>query len=181
MLAGPAAAINIGFDPDSQSVVFGSSLEVDIVFSNSGGEIVSTYDLDITYDSSVLDATGVIFTTALGDELFFEVFSDALLSTRGIVDPFQLSLLSDLELPAIQGGDSITVATLMFDAIGVGTTKLGFVFDDFNDVKGSNALVLPIIADNGFVRVQAERAIPEPSAALLFFLGVVLLRPALRR
>ena len=104
VLAGPAAAVNIGFDPDSQSVVFGSSLEVDIVFSNLGGEIVSAYDLDITYDSSVLDATGVIFTTALGDELFFEVFSDAVLSTPGIVDPFQLSLLSDPELLAIQGG-----------------------------------------------------------------------------
>ena len=43
--------------------------------------IVSAYDLDILYDSSIVAATGVVFTTLLGDELSFEVFNALYVST----------------------------------------------------------------------------------------------------
>lgn len=173
-----AQAASIGFDPDNQSVANGSPVQVDIVFSDLGGEIISAYDLDVTYDASIISATGVVFASSLGDEFFFEVFNDFDLSTPGIVDLAQISLLSDSDLLAFQGGDSITAATLMFDTLGTGTTELGFVFNAFNDVKGSRGLVLDLDINGGSITVGS--AIPEPSAALLFAVGALLLRPRRR-
>jgi len=179
--AAPAGAVSIGFDPDSQSLMLGSTAQVDVVFSDLGGEVISAYDLDISYDPAVLDASGVLFSTALGDEFFFEVFNDFDLSTAGVVDLAQLSLLSDAELLALQGGDSVAVATLFVDAIGVGTTELDFVFDALNDVKGSNGAILPVLAGSGSISVGVAGApIPEPSATLLFAVGAALLLCALR-
>lgn len=176
LLASPAAAVTVGFAPAIQSVGLGDVLAVDVVFGDLGDEIISAYDLDITYDSSVLDATGVMFTSALGDELFFEAFNAFDLSTVGVVDLAQLSLLPDDILATLQPGDSVHVATLTFGAIGVGATDLGFVFDDFNDVKGRDAAILPVLAGNGRVVVEGVQApIPEPSAALLFVLGSLVL------
>ena len=176
-LASPAAAVTAGFAPPGQSVGLGDVIAVDVVFGDLGDEIISAYDLDITYDASILDATGVIFTSALGDELFFEAFNAYDLGASGVVDLAQLSLLPDAVLDALQTGDSVHVATLVFDAVGVGATDLGFVFDEFNDVKGRDAAILPILADTGRVVVEGvQTPIPEPSAALLFLVGSLVLR-----
>jgi hypothetical protein len=173
--APPAAAIGIGFDPDLQSVELGDAAAVDLVFSDLGGEIVSAYDLDITYDASVLDATGVVFTTALGEEAFFEVFDDFDVSAPGLVDLAQLSLLPDPVLAVVQGGAEVMVATILFEAVGVGTTDLAFSFDEFNDVKGRDGAVLPIVAGDGSVSVtRGPSPVPEPSGALLFGVGALL-------
>lgn len=175
--AQPAAAVDIGFDPSAQDVELGGTAEVDIVFSDLGDEIISAYDLDITYDTSVLDAIGVVFTTALGEESFFEVFNDFDVSTPGLVDLAQLSLLPDAVLAAVQGSADVVVATVLFDAVGVGTTGLAFSFDAFNDVKGRDGAVLPIVAGDGSVSVTRQSSpVPEPSAALLFALGALLVR-----
>jgi hypothetical protein len=173
----PSSAIGIGFDPDLQSVELGTAAAVDIVFSDLGGEIISAYDLDITYDASVLDATGVVFTTALGDEFSFEVLGDSDVSIPGFVDLAQLSLLPDAALAGIQAGDDVAVASIRFDAVGVGTTDLAFSFDEFNDVKGLDGAILPIVVGGGSVSVtrQSVAPVPEPSAALLFAVGVVVL------
>ncbi len=169
-------AISIGFQPASQSVVLGDSVLVDIVVSDLGGEIVSAYDLDIGYDAAILSAVSVTFGPLLGDEAFFEVFSDFDLSTPGLVDLAQLSLLSDAALLALQGGDSVVLATLGFATVGMGATSLDFTFDVFNDIKGLNALQLDIDAVAGTVGV-----IPEPHASLLFALGVLVFSRAARR
>ncbi len=169
-------AISIGFQPVSQSVVLGDSVLVDIVVSDLGGEIVSAYDLDITYDAAILSAVSVTFGPSLGNEALFEVFSDSDLSMPGLVDLAQLSLLSDAALLGLQGGDSVVLARLEFGTVGMGVTSLGFTFDRFNDIKGLNAEQLVIEAVAGNVAV-----IPEPHASLLFALGVVLFSRAARR
>jgi hypothetical protein len=176
VLSGSSAlAVTIGFSPDSQTVGPGDSLTVDIVVSDLGGEIVSAYDLDITYDASVIAATSVAFGPLLGDEALFEVFNDYDLSVPGLVDLAQLSLLSDAELLALQGGDSFALATLGFDAVGLGTSSLDYVFDAFNDIKGLNAQPLEVVAQSGAVSV-----IPEPGAALLFVVGVIAVGRAMK-
>jgi len=186
LLPSTALAVSIGLDPVAQSVQPGDAVSVDVVFSDLGGEVISAYDLDVTYDAAVLMATDVLFTTQLGDPdaLFFpEVFNDFDLSAAGLVDLSQLSLLFDDELFALQGGDTVTVATLAFKAIGAGTTELAFVFDAVNDVKGRDAAVLPIDASGASVRVEgpsSQSPVPEPSAALLFAVGSLLVARALR-
>lgn len=175
-LGQPALAATIGFDPDSQTVALGSGVQVGVVFSDLGSEVISAYDLDITYDPGVVDATGVLFTTALGDEFFLEVLSAFDVSTAGIVDLAQVSLLSDAELAGLQPGDSVTVATLLFASVGVGTSELGFVFDAVNDVKGRGGAILSLFEDTGSITVEGtdQAPVPEPSAALLFAVGAVL-------
>ena len=170
-----ATAITIGFSPASQTVGPGDTLWVDVVISDLGGEIVSAYDLDVTYDASVLSATGISFGQMLGDESWWEVFNDADLSVAGLVDFAQLSLLSDAELAILQP-DSFTLATLGFQATGPGTASLDFRFDAFNDITGLNAGVLDLDPASGIVQV-----IPEPHSALAFALGAFLVGTAIAR
>lgn len=169
-------AISIGFSPFSQDVAAGGSLQVDIVISDLGGEIVSAFDLDMIYDPSILSATGVSFGDILnGGDPFFS-FQDSDISTPGLVDLAELSLLSDIDLGAIQP-DSFILATLSFDTLSPGASSLNFVFNSFNDVKGANAQVLPLVVGAGNVTVVAS--VPEAGASLL--LGVGLFGLALSR
>ena len=177
LLAVSVNAATIGFSPSASAGNIGDPLSIDIVISDLGGEIVSAYDLDVTYDDAILSATGVSFTAALGDEGFFEAFYDSDLSTSGIVDLAGVSLLSDADLLALQGGDAVTLASLEFTVIANGASVLDFNFDAFNDVKGSNAQILPLDVNPGSVAAP----IPEPSAALLFFVGILVTRGVLQR
>lgn len=174
LVAEAAAAATIGFEPTSQTVDLGDPVSVDIVVSDLGGEIVSAYDLDILYDPGVLSAVQVSFGSGLGDPAAFEVLESSDLGTPGVVDLAQLSLLSDAELLALQGGDEVLLATLSFGTVAPGTTSLAFAFDAVNDIKGANAQVLDVIDEAGSVEVSGA-VIPEPSAALLFGIGSVLI------
>ncbi len=165
-----ASAITIGFSPASQAVGLGDPVLVDVVVSDLAGEIVSAYDLDVTYDSSVLSATDVTFGSFLGDEFFFEVFNDFDLSTPGVVDFAQLSLLADFELALLQP-DSFTLATLELDAVGLGISSLDFVAP--LDIKGSGASIIDVDPGSGSVQV-----IPEPHSALVFAVGALIVGAA---
>ena len=104
----------------------------------------------------------------------FEVFNDSVLSSPGLIDFAQLSLLSDASLLALQGGDNVVLATLSFDAVGGGTSSLDFSFAGFNEIVGSNAGILSVDAESAAVTVGAPAAtiIPEPTGAVLFLVGV---------
>ena len=163
-------AINLDFVPANQTVVVGNPVNVDVVISglNAANEIVSAYDLDVTYDNAVLTATKVSFGFLLGDPSFFEVLESFDISSPGIVDFAALSLLSDADLDALQG-DSVTLATLSFDSLSVGTSPLNFVLDQFNDVKGKNNEILSLEVGDGNISVAP---IPEPSTILLLGSGL---------
>ncbi len=169
LLVPSAQAISLDFVPASQEVVVGTSVSVDIVISglDLAGEIVSAFDLDVTYDSTVLQATGVTFGTSLGDPFFFDVVEDSDTSTAGVVDFAALSFLSNLDLADLQG-DSVTLATLSFDSIGVGTSSLAFILNALNDVKGLDPFI-PLTLTTGTGSVTA---VPEPGTILLFASGL---------
>jgi hypothetical protein len=171
LFAAPVHAATIGFAPASVIAAVGETFAVDVVVSDLGGEIVSAYDLDIVFDASVLSATGVAFSGALGGGAFL----DAILAP-GLVDLAGVSLLSDAALLALQGGGSVTLASIGFTKTGEGSSALDFVFDAVNDVKGANGQILALAAVPGSVA-----PIPEPSAALSFGAGLLVTGFALRR
>jgi len=166
VFASSSSAATIGFSPVAQSASLGDPVSVDVVVSGLGGEIVSAYDLDVTYDATVLDATSVTFSPFLGDPSFFEVFEGFNLGTVGVVDLAALSLLSDASLLSLQGGSSVVLATLEFMTVGFGTSLLDFSWDAWNDVTGAGGAPLDVESDSGSIDVPTP--VPVPAAIWLF-------------
>ena len=164
----PVLAVSVGFESASATVGLGDSFSVDVVVSDLGSDIVSAFDMDATYDPTVIAATDVTFGPMLGGGLPSSLQASDV-SSPGVVDFREVSLLGDSALNSVQSGnDSFTLATLSFDAVGLGTSQLGFVFDEWNDIKGSDNMILQTDPGTGTVNV-----VPIPGAVWLFASGLV--------
>ena len=161
------------------SLTEGDSFTVDVVVSDLGGEIVSAYDFNISWDTSFLSLDTVSFTDALAADPFDEVVGDAP-DGPGMHNVFGFSFESDADILARQGGDSVTLLSLAFDTLNAGMTSLAFAGSPFAggiiDVKGTNAeelqiaeLALPITID------PRQQGVPAPGAAMLLALGLATL------
>jgi len=163
-------AISLNFVPSNQAVLPGTPVTVDVEVSglSAAAEIVSAFDLDVLYDSTILTATDVTFGPLLGDPSF-EALTEFLFPSPGVVDFAELSFLPDSDLAALQG-DTVFLAQLSFDTLGVGSSSLAFVLDTFNDVKGRNGIILDLFPGSGSVDV-----VPEPATLVLMGTGLIAL------
>jgi len=182
--AAPARAVTISFDPSSSIVDVGDLVDVDVVISGLDAfeEIVSAYDLDVTYNSSIVNATGVTFGPFLGDETLGEVFNISVLGP-GRIDFAALSFLTDQELSALQP-DSFVLATLSFVALTPGTTPLIFDPDTIPGILivSFGALPIdPVTALPGEITVRGPIQTPEPSTLWLGLAGLLAVRKLRRR
>lgn len=163
------AAPTLSFSPSPQTFNVGDSAQVDVVISgleDSGlDEIVSSYDLSINYDSSILGFSNInIFENPFG----FVGGTDSNASTAGVIDFSLFSFEFDTDLQSIQG-DSIILATLGFDTLTAGTSALGF---DFTDVTGLGFSPLSLATMNGEISVNGVSAVPLPAAFPLMLSAV---------
>jgi hypothetical protein len=158
----------------------GDAFAVDVVVSglSSASEIVAAFDLDVTYEASILSATGVTFNTLLGDPDALPdpgAVNGAVL-TSGRIDFWALSFLPDAELLLLQP-DSFSLATLSFQAIGAGGTT-DLLFDPNTppgiDVKGlfGDRLDLDVNAASVTVTTAEPNPVPEPSTIWMCLLGL---------
>jgi hypothetical protein len=169
----PGQAIQLSFEPSGQTRDIGDPVSVDVVVSGletgAAPEIVSAYDLDVTWNPAILGFTSVTFGPSLGGPL--DAVQQAVL-TSGRLDFWEMSFLSDADLDALQG-NSVVLVTLGFQALAAGTSPLTFDAVTFPgiDVKGSNAAVLALDVNGGSVTVRDGGSPPVPEPGTLFLLG----------
>ena len=123
-----AQAITIQFVPADQTVNLGDLASVDILLSGLGEGVapsLGSFDLDVTFDPTILVPVSVTFGPFLGDPLDPLETLTAYLFAPGLVDLAEVSLLFDFELDALQP-NGFPLATLFFDTVGVGTSLLTF-------------------------------------------------------
>jgi hypothetical protein len=175
----PAHAIRIDLVPAVQSKLVGNAVGVNVVVSDltAASQIVSAFDLDVTYNPAILNATGVSYGTALGGG-GANSFQFGPSFGGGLIDFAESSFLSDADLASLQG-NSVTLATLSFQAIGVGISSLQIVQDLFFVLTGRlDATGFPGDLDPsvGGVRVIVSAPIlPVPGSLSLIVLGLTVL------
>jgi hypothetical protein len=159
-LAGIAQALPmLEFDTAGPyTVSAGDTLNVSLKITNLGSQIVSAFDLDVLYNSSILSANSVILTTTpFGG-------SDSIQGANfgtGKLNVWEVSFLSDADLASLQSiyGGTLTLFTMGFNVIADGTTELALgplSVADGKDIKGFDNI--PILPNN---------PVPEPGTILL--------------
>lgn len=155
-------AVTLGFDPDFQEVLVGNTVDVDLVISglvDYKAPSLSTFDLDIGFDSDILAFDSVTF----GDQLDLWGLGSWTDVESGVVkiNLYELSYDSENDLNDLQVGN-FTLATLTFDTLALGISPL----DIFNIILG-DAVGSALYAD--VVSGGSIKVVPEP--ATFFLLG----------
>lgn len=176
-LASEARAVSLALTPAGSVAAVGGSVAIAIEIAGLGNgapPTLSSFDLDVSFDPSVLSFQSATFESALGTG------SDVLTSAAPIgpssIDVAAASLLDSATLDANQPG-SFTLATLIFQAIAPGVSPLSIVdaiLADTSSIPGGNQ----IFVDSFSAASVTVSPIPEPSALLVFAAGVLLVRGA---
>ncbi len=171
------ASISLGFTSVTQTA---NRLDIGLQVSGLGdatAPALSTYDLDIHFDPSLLSYSGITFgDPLLGNQLdVFNLGSNTItaeLTGIGILNVFELSLDAPADLNAWQA-DTFILATLRFDILNHGTSALTInvnVFDDADAVALSPA-----------VQSATITTVPLPSAVWLWLAGLGIMTKRWRR
>lgn len=170
----PALAVSLDFSIATPTVQLGQQATVDVVISGLGSGIppsIGCFDMDVSFDPSVLSVADVSFGPYLGSESGGEALSMSAPGS-GVVQLASVSLLPNPDLDALQPA-SFTLATLTFSTLSVGSSPLSFSYYLVDDGNGDK---LPINTGGGGVYV-----IPEPPALLSVLCGVGALQGAFLR
>lgn len=173
-------AVTISFDPVAQTVPVGTSVDVDVVISGLGDympDSLGVFDLDVTFDTTILSFTGYQLGPYLGDTTFGEALD---LSwgefIPGVVNVAELSFLESDAFTCIfcippylddLQPSSFTLATLTFDTLALGTSPLELSIWSLGDSWGD-----PLVADVINGSIGSIAAVPEPATFLLLGSGL---------
>lgn len=182
-LAFQAQSAVVGFSPSSSSVDLGETFDVDLTISGLGGfgpdSFISGFDLEVSFDSSILAYGGFQFGTGLDDVGGFGFNSIQLASNLGggTVSVFEVSLDFDFDLELLQP-DAFSLGTFTFTGIGEGTTALTVAEPFFGTALSGGFVFDPalqsFVASEVPMQTRAGRvSVPEPGIALLLATGLL--------
>lgn len=177
----PAAdAFTLSVVPQASTVSLGGTVSVDVVASDlvsGGAPSLGAYDLDLSFDSSVLSFGSIEFGTGLSVTGVPSIIQDFALGT-GSVNPFEVSLEETADLNALQAG-AFRLFTITFNAAQVGTSRLSLTVSSLSTAEGA---ALTADALNGAsISVAGAPEVPLPAAAWLLLSGVAGVGSLVRR
>lgn len=151
----PAQAVSVVISNDPGSVTSGDNFNVTLDISGLGANSapsLGAYDIDVLFDTALLNLVSVLFGTDLGVSLQDEsaIMGGHNLNETSFEDPLDLNA----NQPA-----AFTLATLNFSAIGTGNTSLSLNINALGDANGDALTV----------------GVPLPGTLLLTGLGLGLL------
>jgi len=172
VMAVSSHAITIGVDPVTTDVIVGEVFDVDLTIAGLGNFqplSLSSYDLSVAFDPSVLSLNNVTFGDQL-DLFGFGSYQSWDEDPSGLVNVFEVSFDFPWDLDLLQAGDFV-LTTLTFVAQAEGTSTLDafanyYLGDSFGDPLDWPETI------QGTVTVRAAQ-VPEPSTLLLFGTGLV--------
>ena len=178
------------FAPANSTVDLGDTIAIDIVATPEMGELIGAYDFIVNFDAAVLALDGVIFGASLNDDPFLcNLFGcRGFFDTGGAVELFEAASpftpLGNLQ----DGVAPIVLATLVFDAIGVGTSNLSFTGNilgqsaPFNLLGDEFGIPLPVF-EPGTGRVVVAEVVEPPAILLMLtgLLGLIARKRSIRR
>jgi len=164
------ASISLGFGTAIQA---GVTIDVDVTISGLGSDLapsISTYDLDINFDSSHLSFSGAVLgDSALGNQLDLFGYGDNVTDIFvgvGSINVYEVSLDYAADLNDLQA-DSFTLATLTFNILKSGVSPLSLFVNDLGDAENN---FLSATLNTGTVST-----VPVPAAFWLMASGLGLL------
>lgn len=172
--------------PTTGTLAAGTTLRVDLIAgdldASAPGNIVSGYDLDLSFDASLLSFLGGTFSSALGDESDF--LAD--IGTGNPFNVFAVSFLPDAEMLARQTSSTITLASFRFVGLAPGVASIGLSVNSLSSGLDPEAndpvakLETDVLA-SGTQVIITPRTVSEPASVVLLGLSLVLVFAGRRR
>jgi len=166
LIAPAANAVTLAVVPAAPAANVGSTFSVDVVASGvgTGAPSIGAYDVDLSYDSSLLSFNNLTLGTGLDVRGLGSLpGSDA--SVPGKVNVFEVSFDTIPDLNQLQP-DTFTLFTLTFNAAAAGTSALQLTLNALSDAAGS---ALAASLQSGSVTVSP---VPLPPTVWLLLSGL---------
>jgi hypothetical protein len=168
----PVQATVISLEGTSPEVEVNNWIDIQVWVRDLNTDIISGFDIDITFDDSVLTFDESSFGTLLGDNI--NSFQSTVL-TGNTINVAEVSLLFDSELQLLQASSDFMLASLRFWGTAVG---LGGASITMTDVVGENFTSLQVDIGQFFsitVIPDPSRQVPEPSSWTLGLIALLLM------
>lgn len=177
-----ANATLIEFSPADSIAGLGDVVAIDIIATPENGEMIAAFDFLVNFDPTILAINSVVFGSSLNTAASLDSILCILAPCRGATDTggalsiFEVSALFPSVSVLQDGISSVTLATIIFDTIGVGVSALSFTGNipgedaPFNFLGGDFGARLPVL-DPGTGTVTVVQ-VAEPPTLLLMLIGL---------
>lgn len=160
--ASQAQAYTVNLSPVTQTVDLGTVVAIGVSVSDLGPTGLGSYNFDIGFDGAILGFDRVVDAFGLGDSVGLDFVGGA-----GTFSVSSFSLEDPFALLTRQGAD-VTLFTLYFNTIGIGTSALTLNSGNLFDVNGVE--IVPFQISNASVTVLDVVGQPVSSPGTLALL-----------